>query len=148
MRLDSEFKSDCKVWLNFLSEGAHTVCRPFVDLSKTLQADVLSFYKDAAKGEKLGMGGVYDTYWFFAQWEQNFIKEQNPSIEYLELLAVCTGIFIWERRYLSNQRIVVFCDNQSVVTMVNNTTSKCKNCMVLIRKLTQYCLAINTRVFT
>ena len=44
-------------------------------------------------------------------------------------------------------RIVVECDNEAVVHMVNNSSSSCKYCMVLIRKLVLKCLLLNTRVF-
>ena len=147
IRLDQEFKSDCRMWIDFLSGNTSVVSRPFVDLSQIITAEELCFFTDAAKKLELGMGGIYDRHWFFAKWEEGFIQECDPSIEYLELLGVCTGVFIWGRRHLMNKRIVVFCDNQSVVVMVNNTASKCRNCMNLIRKLTLYCLQINTRVF-
>ena len=68
------------------------------------------------------------------------------SIEYLELLAICMGIFCWSEE-LRNWRIITFCDNQSVVVMVNQTISSCKNCMILIRKLVLRCLEFNIRVF-
>ena len=41
----------------------------------------------------------------------------------------------------------MFCDNQSVVCMINKTTSSCKNCLVLIRKLVLHSLKNNVRVF-
>ena len=46
-----------------------------------------------------------------------------------------------------NQRIVLFCDNQAVVSMINNNTSSCKNCLVLIRMLVLHSMKLNTRVF-
>ena len=94
IRLDREFKSDCEVWINFLGSSRSAVCRPFVDLGLTLSAEVLDLFTDAAKGESLGMGGVFGRHWFFARWEPEYIKTHNPSIEYLELLGVCTAVFI------------------------------------------------------
>ena len=58
----------------------------------------------------------------------------KPSIEYLELAALCIGIISWGQ-YLTNCRIVIFCDNQAVVHMVNKLMSSCSNCMVLLRML-------------
>ena len=147
VRIDGEFKSDCKVWIKFLEQGNKAVCCPFVDLTKSITATELNFATDAAKREFLGMGGIFNTHWFFAQWETGFIKKCDPSIEYLELLTVSTGFFLWGQKHLSNRRIIVFCDNQTVVIMINNTTSSCKNCMYLIRQLTLLCLRINTRIF-
>ena len=146
VRLDREFKQDCSVWLEFLTTSNASVCRPFVDLSNIINAEELGFFTDAAKGEFLGMGGIFDKHWYFAQWEPGYIKNCNPSIEYLELVGVCTGVFIWGK-YLRNRRVVIRCDNQLVVTMINNTTAKCQNCMFLIRQLTLFSLTLNTRVF-
>ena len=56
------------------------------------------------------------------------------------------AIFLWSRE-IKNKRIVVFCDNQAVVTMMNSTTSSCKNCMVLIGMITHRSLLWNFRVF-
>ena len=41
----------------------------------------------------------------------------------------------------------MFCDNKSVVSMINATTSSCKNCMFLIRLLVLSGLVDNRRVF-
>ena len=111
-----------------------------------MHATELDFFTDPAKGEDLGMGGVYGSQWFFAKWEPAYIRSCDPSIGYLELLALCTGVFIWSHK-LRNKHMIVFTDNQSVVQMVNETSSKCKNCMHLIRKLTARSLYYNMRIF-
>ena len=82
----------------------------------------------------------------FGRWEDDYIKKCDPSIEYLELFAVCAAVFAWSQE-LRNMRFILFCDNQTVVTILNNSTSSCKNCMVLVRKLTLRCLDFNMRVF-
>ena len=45
------------------------------------------------------------------------------------------------------QEIYLFCDNQSVVHMINNSSSKCKDCMMLIRIITLESMLQNVRVF-
>ena len=150
IRLDKEFKSDCDIWISFLNQQDYhrkLLCRPFLDIDDTVHAETLDFYTDAAKGKFLGMGGVLGSHWYFAQWEPDYIRQYNPSIEYLELLAICMAVFIWSDKHLRNQRIVMFCDNQSVVETVNNTTSSCKNCMILLRKLVLKSLECNMRIF-
>ena len=67
VRLDAEFKADCAMWCRFLESTNHGIQRPFVDLNKSLEADILDLYTDAAKGKRLGVGGVYGRRWFFAQ---------------------------------------------------------------------------------
>ena len=147
VKLDQEFSLDCSVWLNFLIRSENQeLYRPFIDFNLSLQADVLEFYTDAAKGASLGMGGIFGQKCFFAQLEHNYIQEKDPSIEYLKLLALCVVVFCWCDS-LKNRRIIFFCNNQSAVTMVNNTTSKCKNCMILLRMLVVRSLEFNMRIF-
>ena len=120
--------------------------RPFIDLNETLQADTLNFYTDASANSSLGFGGIFDKEWFFGKWESGFIDQCKPSIEFLELTAVCIGVFIWEQR-IKGARIIIFCDNESVVHMINNQSSKCLQCMKLIRLLTLNNLENDRRIF-
>ena len=61
----------------------------------------------------------------------------KPGIAYLELFALTVGILVWQSEpELKDSRVILHCDNISVVHMVNSLTSSCKNCMVLIRLLT------------
>ena len=68
------------------------MCRPFVDFSKLVVARKLLFASDASQNPHLGFGTYFGTHWTFAQWEPGYIK---PSIEYLELYALCVGILLW-----------------------------------------------------
>ena len=70
----------------------------------------------------------------------------KPSIEYLELFGVLAGVLNWIKLF-SNKRIVLFCDNESVVHMINQSSSSCKNCMVLIRWLTAESILRNVRIY-
>ena len=147
VRLDSKFKFDCQVWSMFLSNHRNAaVCRPMIDLDSLQTADQLRFFTDASARHDLGMGAVYNDRWFFAQWEPDYIKSKKPSIEYLELLGVAAGVLTWSN-LLKNRRIVIFCDNQAVVAMINNMTSSCRNCMVLLRMVALDNLVNNRRVF-
>ena len=74
-----------------------------------------------------------------------FVKECNPSIEYLELFALTVAIDLWGH-YFENKRVTIFCDNSSVVHMVNKTSSRCVNCMVLIRLIVINCMKFNFRL--
>ena len=96
---------------------------PFADFSVTIDAEALNFYTDAAKN--FGMGGYCNKAWMYQAWNREFIKNANPSINYLELIAVTVAITMWIEKF-SNSRIAVFCDNKSVCDMINDTASKCK----------------------
>ena len=103
-------------------------------------------YSDAAKNPELGFGAICQDSWMYSKWDPSFIIDCNPSIEYLELWAVVAGVLTWIKRF-KNQRIILFCDNMSAVEMINNTSSTCKNCMILIRLLVLESLKQNVRVF-
>ena len=75
----------------------------------------------------------------------NLFATYQPSIEYLELYGVLIGVLLWIKKY-KNRRVTLFCDNQSVVAMINSNTSSCKNCMILIRILVLECLIQNVKI--
>ena len=56
----------------------------------------------------------------------------EPSIEYLELFGVTVAFLNWLKLFRDN-RICLHCDNQAVVHMINNSSSNCKHCMILLR---------------
>ena len=115
INLDKEFKEDCKTWLEFLdSNKIMSVCRPFVDLSKSKSARTLDFYTDASASlVRGGFEGYYGTKWMAGCWSKEFLINCKPSIEYLELAALVMVVFCWGH-LLKNLRIKIFCDNKSV----------------------------------
>ena len=142
--LNSEFRLDCQIWEKFLG-NIESVSRPMIDFSEN-SIHTMNVYSDASLNESLGLGCTFDRFWTFAVSEKDFVKNFNPSIAYLELFALCTGIFTWAAE-LSNCRMYVFCDNKSARDMVNSTVSNCKHCMKLLRMLTLNNLRYNRRVF-
>ena len=119
-----------------------------LDFDITLNADDLFFYSDASASKRLEFGCVFENSWIFGRWGRNFIEQYEPSIEYLELFGLVAGILTWQDHpKLNNKRVILYCDNQAVVSMVNNLTSSCPNCMHLIRILVLNCMVHNRRVF-
>ena len=142
--VDKEFKKDMHIWELFLEQaGASALCRPFLDRNMFITSKQICFYTDASG--KIGYGCFFNGKWAFEEWDQVFLRKAKPSIEYLELFALTVGILTWAD-LLVNTRIVIFCDNQAVVHMVNNTMSGCKNCMFLLRLLVLNCLQHNRRI--
>ena len=147
--LDSEFKADCRIWLEFLTQTqiSKVINRPMIDIMDETKAKEIGFYSDSSAAPDLGFGAIFGKFWTFGQWNPQFIKQQKPSIEYLELFALCAGILTWhEHRKLNNTKIIVHCDNQAVVGMINKLSSSCKNCMVLLRLLVLDGLIHNRRL--
>ena len=139
----SEQKRDLEMWCTFLSHQS-VFCRHFTDFSRIYSPEETTFHTDAAKSSTLGCGGWCERSWFCIPWG-NFVTEKDPSIAYLELFGLTVGAILCFKNF-KNKRIWVNCDNQAVVQMVNNSTSGCRNCMVLIRLLTLECLVHNMRV--
>ena len=143
INVNREMKEDLLVWLTFLRD-ANVYCRPFIDFSRELQAQEVDWYTDASG--VIGIGGHHDGSWFQSLWDKEFLKKHDPSIQFKELYAVTASILLWGDRF-PNKRIRLFCDNKSVVGMLNNNTSGCKQCMNLIRLIVRACLSWNLRVF-
>ena len=132
--LDSEFVRDCRVWVWFLENNRlQALCRPFEDFNPDKVIKILKFTLDALLNPKLAMGAVYNQQWVYAQWDADFIIQEKPSIEFLQLYTLVVGLKIWgNHEELINCRITIFCDNEAVVNMVNKLTSSCKQCMKVI----------------
>ena len=139
-----EMKMDLNMWKCFLNHSS-AYSRDFADFDTSIVSEEISMYSDASANKKLGCGGYSENQWFILQWEESFIETFNPSINYLELYAVTIAVFLWLHKY-RNRHITLFCDNLSVVQMINNNSSKCKNCMVLIRLIVLKGLITNTRI--
>ena len=100
VKLEKEFKQDCETWLSFLrNDSWTTVCRPMVDLSHNKEAPELDFFTDTSGSkEKGGFGCIFGENWSYGTWNEDWMKDQDPSIEYLELAALCIGIFMWSSK--------------------------------------------------
>ena len=147
VRIGQEMRLDLAMWQLFLHHHL-ALARPFLDFSRggCFNAESLDMYSDSAENHSLGMGATCEQSWVFTKWNKEFCDAVNPSTEYLELFAVVTGVLLWIHRF-RNKRIILYCANRSVVDMINNTSSACKNCMVLIRILVLKGLTENVRIF-
>ena len=134
IRLSQEFRDDCRMWQYFLDNfEMAAMCRTFVDCANTQYAHDLDFYTDSSGA--IGYGCSFNDRWIQGYWNKSFLINKKPSIQFLELYALCVGIMAWGQD-LTNAKFIIYCDNKPVKDMVNNTTSGCKNCMILIRMLT------------
>ena len=125
----------------------NVVNRPMIDVDAVTNAKEIGFYSDASAARKLGFGCILGNKWTFRAWEPGFIKEYSPSIKYLELFAVCAGLFTWQKELtLSNKCVLLHCDNMAVVSMINTMSSGCAHCMHLIRLITLNGLKYNRRL--
>ena len=145
VKLSKENTLDLEAWKFFLHHPT-AYCRDFMDFSKIWSAEEIEFFTDSSKNPELGYGGWCQKSWFARCWDAGFIEKCNPSIAYLELYAVTVGILLWINRF-KNRRVIIHCDNQAVVNMLNSSSSKCRNCMVLIRLITVESMMQNVRIY-
>ena len=143
VRVNNEMTEDLWIWMAFLKDPI-IYCRPFIDFTRILTAEELDWVTDASGA--IGFGCICGVNWFRGDWTASFLKKYKPSIEFLELFAVAVSVTLWARFY-ENRRISLNCDNQSVVFMLNNSSSNCKYCMKLIRHITLFSLKYNVRIF-
>ena len=142
--ITKEMQMDLNLWLEFLDHPS-IYARGFIDFREELTSKNVSFYTDASANPLLGCGGISGKDYFIQQWDEDFIKDNKPSINYLELYALTVGISAWLHKY-RNSQITIFCDNMSVVQMVNNNASSCRNCMYLIRIIVLTTLTNNVKL--
>ena len=143
INVNREIKQDLQVWRSFLTNPV-IYCRPFLDYTKVLSASDLNWYSDASG--VIGYGGVHDGQWFAGLWDKDWLDDKKPSIEFLELYAVSLGILLWAHKH-RNARVCLYCDNKTVVHVINAASSSCKYCMKLARLIILTCLSYNVRIF-
>ena len=125
IRLSSDAKDDILWWLSCADawNSKSVFLNDFWSSSGDLQ-----MYTDASG---TGIGGVLGTYWYLDYLSP---AEQTKSIAWRELLAVVVACRTWGS-LLTGLRIQLFCDNESVVSIVNSGSSKCGEIMALVRSL-------------
>ena len=145
IRIRSEDKLDLGVWKKFLV-NPDAYCQPFVDFNDPEVMEV-KMYSDASRNFVHGGFGAWcNDSWMQAFWDTDFMIQSQPSIEYLELFTVAAGVLAWINRF-SNQRVKLFCDNESMCFMLNTSSLRCHNCMVLIRLVVLVALQHNVRIY-
>ena len=145
INVTKEMCCDMRMWMEFLRHPS-AYCRPFLDFTRDLHAEEVNMYSDASGNFKLGFAAFCQNSWLAGFWDETFMRQNKPSIEFLELFALAAGVLFWIHRF-KNRQIYLFTDNQTVQSVVNNNTSSCKNCMVLVRLIVLESLKNNVRVF-
>ena len=90
---------DLDMWYQFLQHPS-IYARKFIDLDNTITSTEVNFYTDASANPELGCGGISGTNWYIYQWDEDFIKQHKPSINYLELYGVHS------RHYTLDQKVL------------------------------------------
>ena len=141
LQLNAEAKDDLRMWQQFL-RLPQAYARPFYQFDNETTYTPEFFMTDASM---IGGGGVCQNDWFIIEWDEDLMEQCKPSINFLELYVLTIAIYVWGERF-SNIPIIIYCDNMSVVHMVNNGTSKNTRCMKLLRIITLHTLIHNITI--
>ena len=134
-----EVKRDLLMWKKFIQEygGWTTILTP--------DTPVVHVFTDAATTPHLGWGAWWDTAWMWDQWDAKFMRQQQPSIDFLELFAVLVAVYAWSP-YFANKHVIVHSDNQPTVVVINAKSSNSPSMLILIHFLTLHSMLNNIKI--
>jgi hypothetical protein len=133
IRLNKEARLDIAAWLSFLRgyNGVSIIVEPAWTESNTV-----SLLSDASG---LGFAAVFGSRYIQGSWPPSWSKY---GITIKELYPITLAVELWGSA-LSTKRIMLHCDNQSVVHIINSQTAKCPLTMRLVRRLTVASMSSN-----
>ena len=128
--LTQAFREDLTMWGLFLRSWNG---RTFFLEDELTQAPDINFYTDASGTS--GYGGYYHPEWFRGAWEPcQLLCNKGISIAYQELFPIVLAALLWGAHW-SRKHILVLCDNEGTVTVINSGTSKSPVMANLLRHL-------------
>lgn len=133
VRLTRGAKEDLNVWLSFLKQYNGRCL--FLE-QRVFSTHELELFTDASKS---GFGAVFGVDWFKGSWP-DWWKQQN--ITFLELYPIVLAVETWGHNW-QNKRLILHTDNQALVPVITNQTSKEPLVMKLVRRLVLVCLRYN-----
>jgi len=140
LRLTRAIKQDLLTWQTFLSthNGVSLFQQQFWEDNQQLH-----LFTDSAGGEGRGFGAYFSGRWAYGTWPTAWAKTDIlKDITFLEYFPILVAISIWGED-LVNKKVIFNSDNKAVVSILNNSTSKSKRVMILVRWFTLHCLQLN-----
>ena len=134
IRLNREVKEDLNLWLSFLSNFNG---KSFFLEDTWLNSSKLNLFTDASGA--LGFGALFGSHWCYGKWPPNW---QYQNIAILEFYPIVLSLYLWGAA-MSNQCILFFTENESLVHVINKQTCKDRVLMAFLRKLVSICLHHN-----
>ena len=126
VKLSAEFRKDIRWWLRFINvyNGVSLIPTQLWSTPDSL------FSTDACL---TGCGGMSSEQYFHVEFPQEVLL-QFPTIHLLEALAIVIALRLWGRQY-RGLRIMVYCDNVSVVSSLNSGRVQDKLLAVCLREI-------------
>jgi hypothetical protein len=119
IRLNKCLKADLAIWSIFLRNWNGISYFP-----SQAPTEPFGIYTDASGS--IGFAGAYQSEWFALKWPTNFRlsdRKTNDSIALREMIPVVIACLTWAKQ-LSRKTITLFCDNESVVNIINSRRSR------------------------
>jgi len=132
IRVSVGMKEDIIMWLRFLDQFNGT-CK----FSKVVwQTNVeLNLFTDSSGNHDLGSAVYFVHHWAYFSWPADWLdKNVMRELTFLELVPVVMAVFMFKKD-LQDKQIIFHTDNEALVSVLNNRTSKSKNVMQLVRPL-------------
>lgn len=133
VRLSLEAKKDIIWWLEFAQTwNRHSV---FYDDFWTMGPNLTL----ATDSSDFAHGATCGQHWYFSEFAES---QKAMPIAWKELFAVATACFTWGHLF-AGKRIMLYCDNETVVQIVNIGKAKNPEMMKLVRLLFFKCAHLN-----
>ena len=132
LRLNATCRSDLFWWYSYLGPLNHA------SFFRTIPSRVhrYSFASDASGS--IGCGAIWASSWFQFKWAEaegvQFHELGGDSITFKELLPIVLAVAVWGPLWRDSS-VLVYCDNQGAVSVVNSGYSRVPRIMHLLRCL-------------
>jgi len=133
IHLTKDVKADIQLWITFLHNFNGTCF--FIPMQPT-SATVLNLHTDSCPQ---GFGGTFQTHFFLGTFPP---KWSTYNICVLELFPILLALQLFSNN-ISNSYIVIHSDNQAVVEVLSQKTTKHPQMLTLLRHLVLHCLKCN-----
>lgn len=129
--LNRDARLELSLWFHHLQQWNGVFF--FLDPHVTIGHDV-GFATDASS--TIGCGGVYGTHWFAHRWSSDVLRLPfQHSSAFFEIIPIVIAASLWGHEW-SRKRILLLCDNQAIVSVINKGRSKSSFIMPFVRRLT------------
>ncbi|CAH2295916.1 Hypothetical predicted protein [Pelobates cultripes] len=106
-----------------------------------IDSDSLELFTDASGA--IGFGIYWNGQWCAQEWPVLWAQEGlTKNLTLLELFPIVAAIYLWGGAW-RNRRLIVTCDNLSVVMVINSLQSRCNRVINLLRHLVLRCFQLN-----
>lgn len=134
IRLDKEARADLAAWQQFL---VHFNGKKYFLESEWINDSWLSLETDASGS--VGYGAVFGNHYLQGRWPDSW---RSLNITILELFPIVVALHIWGPR-ICNKKIIIHTDNMALVHILNKTSSRDAQVMVLVRSFVLACMTHN-----